>query len=207
VKNIPIFILLAIFCCSPCLAGQTTAYIKDEKIIIEDSKGRKKISAYSKDKNRSIYNLKRWCIQTEDSPLDEAIKVFKNKAQPKYKRTILLINKKDNTQSVLIEYIPNQREDKVVFSPDENFMYFLDASSPETNIIYGINLTTNERFVVSSGVDFDILTCPSNKNSYIVVKKDAANQMLYYVYNLDRQQEKILTGAVSLEDIAKYICY
>ena len=186
---------------------ENTVYLKDGKITIESDAGIKTID-YSQKPGTQVHKLNKWEVKTvRHDPVDEALKVYKNKSGSVYQKEIVLINKEDETQTIIVEYNVEGGNDKILFSPDENFMFYAGLLPGGTNIIYGMNLSTNEEFTLDSGVDFDIFTCPNNNSSYIIVHQSDTEETIYQVYNFNREKLNVLTDSLTLDNMESYICY
>lgn len=152
----------------------------------------------------SAYDLKKWIVEESSDPVKHALEVYKKKSEPQYTRRIWATGRADGKKRLLVEYISGTENDKVIFSPDEDFMYYLGLAPGGQNIVYGINLLSNKKFSLGAGNNFQSVNCP-DKQSYIVVQSGGQGA-IYQVYSVAGQRMKTLTNLQSPMDIEKELC-
>lgn len=150
------------------------------------------------------YDLEQWTVR-EEQVISEALDVFRKKAQPN-KRKRIWIYEQSGDKSFFIEYYPNERNPKVIFSPDENFAFFIAPSDKATKMIYGIHLLTGNQYPIADARPFELMACPDHKESYIAVDQNGDRQV-YLIYNLNGEPQQQISGILSPQDILQKICY
>lgn len=185
-------------------AQTVKAYLKDGQIVTECGDDVQSVDLDRRD-GRRRYSLNKWDVTEHADPVREALKVFKKKGAPAYKKKVWLIDKGDGTNTIVVEYVSNKTLDKLLFTPDEDFMYFIDFSRPGHSMIYGLNLRTKRQFAVTSASDFEIVTC-DNRESYLLVAAGSP-ETRYYVFKTTGQKAMTLDGAMTLDEIKREVCY
>ena len=152
----------------------------------------------------AVYNLKRWVVEENTDPVKHALEVYKKKSEPRYTRRIWLTGKTDGKKRLIVEYSARGDGDKVIFSANEDFMYYLGLAPGGQSIVYGVNLLSNKKFSLGSGENFRTVNCP-DKKSYVVVQPDGQGT-IYQVYTIAGERMKTLTDLKSPLDIEKNLC-
>ena len=152
----------------------------------------------------AVYNLKQWIVEEKADPVKHALEVYKKKSESRYTRRVWLTGKVDGKKHLVAEFASRGNDDKILFSPDENFMYYLGLTPSGENMVYGVNLSSNKKFSLGSGENFRTVNCP-DKNSYIVVQSDGKSTV-YQVYTTSGERKTILTDLKSPLDIEKKLC-
>ena len=203
--KIPMISMAILVFGSACYAGEGAAYGAAAKPLEQYQDGT--TAQKPETESPATYDLNKWQVKTESGAVEDALAVFKRKGQPRYKQKVWIIDKNDNTKTYLVEYSTNDAsQKKILFSPNEDFMFYLGLSPAGASVIYGMNLSTQEEFIVDSGVDFSIFSCPNNTTSYVVIEQNGAQQARYHIYNFNRQKIDVLQEGVSLDNMASYIC-
>ena len=153
-----------------------------------------------------VYDLKRWVVEEKADPVKHALEVYKKKSEPSYNHRIWLTSKADGKKHLVVEYASRGAGDKVLFSPNEDFMYYLGLTPAGGNIIYGVDLSSDQKFTLGAGEDFRTVNCP-NKNNYVVVQQQDGQRTVYQVYSITGQRMKALTDIQSPVDLAKSLCH
>jgi hypothetical protein len=153
----------------------------------------------------AVYNLKRWVVEENTDPVNRALEVYKKKSKPGYTRRIWLTGKADGKKRLIAEYVSLGGGDKVVFSPNEDFMYYLGLTPGGQSMVYGVNLLSNKKFSLGSGDGFQAVNCP-DKTSYVVVQPDGQST-IYQVYTSAGEPLEALTDLESPLDIEKNLCH
>ncbi|MFA5261072.1 MAG: hypothetical protein WC450_07590 [Candidatus Omnitrophota bacterium] len=185
-------------------AQQNTVILKDGQIIVDSSEGIKGLD-YSASDRYSDITLKKWKIKSGAETVNEALKVFKKRSPAAVTRKIWLVDRKDDSRQILVKYTYGGGKDKVLFSGDENFLLFFDLTPNGASVITGMNLLSQERFVLGHGQDFNVFSCPDTRQ-YVVVQS-SSGQKEYYVYDLLNMRPVPLDSHVSTEDLSKFVCY
>ena len=152
----------------------------------------------------AVYNLKKWVVEENTDPVKHALEVYKKKSEPSYTRRIWLTGKLDGKKRLIVEYVPTGNNDKVIFSPNEDFMYYLGLTPGGQSTVYGINLLSNKKFSLGSGENFRTVNCP-DKKSYVVVQPGGQGT-IYQVYTIAGERMKTLTDLKNPLDIEKNLC-
>lgn len=152
----------------------------------------------------AVYNLKQWIVEENTDPVKHALEVYKKKSEPLYTRRIWLTGKTDGKKHLIVEYAARGDDDKIIFSPNEDFMYYLGLAPSGQSIIYGVNLLSNEKFSLGAGEDFRMANCP-DKNSYVIVRPGGQGAV-YQVYTINGERMQTLTDLNNPLDIEKNLC-
>lgn len=160
--------------------------------------------ASSAEDRPAVYQLKRWTVEEKTDPVKQALEVYKAKAEPRYHKRIWITDRKDGKRRVSIEYVAREGGEKVLFSPDEDFMYYLGITPAGQNMVYGVNLLSNAKFPLGTADNFNTVNCPGQKN-YIVVQK-GKERTVYHVYTQDGHSLRNLTNIQSPADLEKNLC-
>ena len=84
-------------------------------------------------------------------------------------------------------------------------MYYLGVGPGGGNIIYGINLLSDRKFILGSGEDFRTVNCPDKKN-LVIVQQQNGSRTIYQAYTTTGKSVKSLTDINSPVDIEKSLC-
>jgi len=156
------FLIIVFLCCLNSSFAQEKGpevSLKDGQIQVILSDSSIKTLDYSKDNKYSDLNLKKWIVYEKADPVKEAIKVYKNKAETSRVREVWIVDRDGKIKSVVLEYEYNEGKDKLVFSSDEDFVYYFGLSDHGGNVIYGVNLLDGKEFLVASNaVEFDVFS-------------------------------------------------
>ena len=152
----------------------------------------------------AVYDLKRWVVEKDTDPVARALEVYKKRSEPRHNRRIWLTGKTDGKKRLIVEDAALGENDKIIFSPDENYMYYLGLAPGGQSIVYGVNLASNEKFSLGSGEDFQAVNCP-DKESYVVVQPDGQGT-IYQVYTTNGERMETLTDLTSPLDLEKNLC-
>lgn len=149
-----------------------------------------------------VYNLNRWKVEENTDPVNRALGVYKKRSESKYNKRVWITDKNNGQKRMIVQYTPRDVDDKIVFSSDENYMYYLGVTPAGTSIVYGINLLSNQEFSVASGQNFNVLNCP-DKTTYIVVEDGQTKA--YQVFSMTGERMQTLTNTQPI-DIEKSLC-
>ena len=107
---LPTFILF-IWGGSFCFGEENAVYIKDGKIVIESERIVKSLDYSEEEEKYSDYNLKKWNVKEKLDPVKEALKVFKGKSRPIYKKKIWIIDKSNGEERMIVEELLKASEE------------------------------------------------------------------------------------------------
>lgn len=159
--------------------------------------------AYGQADRPAVYNLKKWNVEAEADPVKHALNVYKRKSAAAYNQRIWITNKSNGTQRVLIENIAPNATDKILFSPNEDFMYYLGVAPGGASLVYGVNLLTQQKFSLGGGQNFNAVNCPG-KQSFVVIQ--GQQPTVYQVFTSTGERMKDLTDVNSPVDLEKNLC-
>jgi len=203
-----LFLLILIF----AIAGGILLpnYCESQPEIIAEDKEKQSeqlvtqaLQTYEK-KSPSRYALKKWHVKEEDSPIQKALNVYKKRDKPSYLKKLWVVDKNDGTNSFVLEY-QYGGNDEIIFSPTEDFLYYIGLSAAGQDIIYGLNLSNRKQFVIQQGSDFDVISC-ANEEHYVVVHELGTNES-HIIYQTDGKQVNSLNGAMNIDEIKKQVCF
>ncbi len=184
---------------------KNTVVLQDNQIIVQTEQGAKAL-IYSEPDKYSDVQLKKWKIKEGTDTVSEALKVYKSRSAKPFKtKKIWLVNKNNEKQQIFVKYSYSGGREKVMFSPDEDFILFFDLSASGDTVIAAKNLVSREQFVLGKGRDFNIMSCPDHK-SYVIVQNEKG-QNDYFVYDLKEHVTVDLDPAGPIENLDKFICY
>ena len=180
------------------------AVLRDGEIVVETPNGVNVID-YDAPVRYQPYKSKKWTIESETSPVREALTVYEGKSQPLYKTTVYISQKGRAEPSLLFTYQSRDRDSEIIFSPDENFIYYIDTTDEGDHIIHGFQLKTSEDFLVGPGMSLDILDCP--RHDYFLVVEEDELDAHYVIYNMKGNRINTFNKRESIEDLIPFICY
>ncbi|MCK5180160.1 MAG: hypothetical protein KAR32_11580, partial [Candidatus Omnitrophica bacterium] len=94
-----------------------------------------------------------------------------------------------------------------VFSPDEDFVYYVEISPDGRRRLKGVKVGSEEAFFVDAAVEsFFIETCEDQGTSYLVVL-DGSEVEGYYVYDLQGRLIVLPDMPADVNDLKHVICY
>ncbi len=152
----------------------------------------------------AVYNLKRWVVEEHADPVKRALEVYKKKSQPRHTRRVWLTDRTDGKKRLVVEYAAHGSGGNILFSPDEYFMYYPGIALSGQNVIYGVNLLSNQRFSLGPGEDVSTVNCP-DKKSYVVVQSNEQGAA-YQVYTVAGKRMESFTDLKSPGDIEQNLC-
>ncbi|HOW35191.1 MAG TPA: hypothetical protein PL155_02070 [Candidatus Omnitrophota bacterium] len=153
----------------------------------------------------AVYDLKRWKVEESTDPVQHALEVYKKKSESKYVKRVWITDKKNGKRRMIVEYTPRGANDKVMFSQDEDFMYYLGLTPAGENIVYGVNLSNEDKFSLGTAEDFNMVRCP-DKNNYIVLQQ-GQQRSVYNIYTVNGKKAKTITNIQDPVDIEKSLCH
>ncbi|MDP2653084.1 MAG: hypothetical protein Q8Q08_03525 [Candidatus Omnitrophota bacterium] len=152
----------------------------------------------------AVYNLKRWTVEESADPVQRALGVYKKKSETRYNRRVWITNKADGTKKVLVEFTAGAAGGNVVFSPDEDFMYYLGVDNRGYNYVYGVNLLSSEKFTLGDADHFSTVNCPDKRT--FVVLENYGKVTTHHVYTASGQEVKEPLDIKSPVDLEKSLC-
>jgi len=192
-----------VFFASNCFSAETKAYLQNGSIMVENEDGIRSID-YSQSNKYQRYDLKKWRVREEGNPVQEALSVYNKKAAPLYKTKLWIIDKGNSGEKIFIEYSTTGNNNQVIFSPEEDIIFYLDVSLGGDQGIYGLNLLTKDKFFVDYAEHFVLTTC-NDQTTYLVIEKDGGQ--VYYIYNLDGERINMIPIQGVGGNIQERICY
>ncbi len=184
-------------------AQPNKAYLKDGSIVIETPEGTKRLDYRSDNRYKKLH---KWVVREEVNPVEEALKVFKKGEEKLYQKKVWIIDKQNGQKSILVEYASPSATGDIVFSPDEENIYYIGVDSSGTSYLYKMDLDNQQATSLIPASDLETFDCGSSDKKYLVVKEEGPSHS-YVVYTFAGQQEDSLSGVVSWEDVKKYVCY
>ena len=154
----------------------------------------------------AVYKLNRWVVEEKTDPVQHALEVYKKGSAPRYNRHIWLSDRADGKKHIIIDYASSGTGDKVLFSSQEDYLYYLGLAPGGENIIYGVNLTSKKRFSLGTGEDFRTIDCPGKKSYVVIWRGNVDAQTVYQVYTTDGLRANDLTGFPTASDLEKNLC-
>lgn len=159
-----------------------------------------------------VYQTKNWIVREEIDQLDEADKVkqalavYKKRKESTYKHQVWIYDKIIDQNDVYVDFITNDFNKDIVFSPNEDFVYYLEYSSDGEHKVYGVKIGTEETFFINTAEDFFIKTCEQNNTSYVITTKDGEIDS-YHVFDLDGNKVQFIEKLEDIDDLKNVICY
>jgi len=151
-------------------------------------------------------HLEKWNLIDENKKISKALKVFKSKKSIPHSKNFILTNKDNNLEKIYIQYSTFDNDSNLVFSPDEDFVYYQNISDQGDSMIYGIKLETQETFSLGSADSFELTNCPNN-NIYVILHNGTHDKKMYSVFDLSGKKVKIFEENMNFENINEKICY
>lgn len=152
----------------------------------------------------AVYRLKDWIVEQEADPVRHALEVYKKKSEPRYMKRVWVTGKKDGKKRLIVEYLSGGTDDRMVFSTDEDFMYYLGIAPGGQNMVYGVSLSSGKKFSLGAAENFNMVHCPGNKD-YVVVQQ-GRGLAVYTIYTVTGERMKTLTNIQDPVDIEKSLC-
>lgn len=203
-----IIFIAMIFASSISLAAENKVYPKN-KGIYAGIQGR----ANAIDRLRPrVYQIKNWIVREEIDMLDEAsmvkqaLSVYQNRNNPIYRHKVWIYDKIIDQNDVYVDFITNDFNKDIIFSPDEDFVYYLEYTPGGEHKLYGVRIGTEETFFINTAEDFFIKTCEQADTSYVVLSKEGEIDS-YHIFNLDGNKVQFIEKLENIDDLKSVICY
>ncbi|MCD4779646.1 MAG: hypothetical protein K8S27_03740 [Candidatus Omnitrophica bacterium] len=205
VLMIIIFFVSGSFAAAQDIDGQPNrARVQDGKIVIETPGGTNVVDYKAKKKYRSV-SPRKWKVEKQRDPVTEALRIYEEKSKPLYTYRVFLSYRGQQEPSIIFSYKSTEDDSEVIFSPDENFLYYIDVSGEGTRIIHGLNLKTSRDFEIGPGDELDLIHCP-DKNYYVVIE-EGSDVSYHTIYRSTGERVNILNKRENIEDLVPFICY
>lgn len=191
-----ILLIVLIFSGVVVLESNTHAQLKDKFISVN-----KKI----KITNRS--SLRSWDIKEEYKKIDRNKKFSKRSSEGLYNKKIKIFDKGTNVEKLTLEYIADKSNDEIIFSPNEDVMFYIGFDEKGESSIYGVNLYSKQKFKVDSGNNMDIANCWNNKTYLIIKDNTNRKDIIYYFYDIKGKRTAVISKSMIVGDVDDYVCY
>ena len=212
----PILICLsAVFLsCSDGLAYKPRVYQKNTAVKAQSVKSTASASAPAaspNQKNRAVYETNNWLVREEIDEVEkvnDALKVFQSRKVPVYNRKVWIYNKIIDKNDVFMDFITNDFNKDITFSPNEDFVYYIAYTPEGQSNLYGLNLTTEKSFLINPAQEFSLQTC-KGKNNFVVVSEKIGDHTYnsYHIFNLEGQKVNFIEKINKIEDLENVVCY
>lgn len=193
-------LFLIIFICS------TTLVWAEEKIPETQDTS---ISQEEIQKEKKEYKTKNYTIKEETDVVEQALQVFKKKSKPSsiYRKKVWIYDTLGEDNASFLSFTTNDQNSDIVFSPDEDFVYYVELSPNGRRRIAGVKVGSDKKFYVGASIgSFYIETCEEKETDYLVVLDDAEDGG-YRVYDLEGQSVLLPDMPASVDDFKRAICY
>lgn len=197
-KHILLTILFQLF--TTIVSAENDGFLYNRQMIVQTQMGTN--AANDSDDPYGLNRLKKWEVRKEGDPVAAAIKTYKNKKHSANQQNVWIVDKSNPTRTILLEYGAGA-SDKVLFTPAEDFAFYVGTVGTGTSAIFGLNLATKDQFKLGAGTDFFLQTCPDRQN-YVVVQGTDNN---YTVYNSFGKKVKDLNEVANLNNLNQLVCY
>ena len=179
-------------------AGETAPESKGPRVVqIESGKAKKE------------YKTKSYTVREETDIVERALNVFKKKGQSSslYKKKVWIYATPEEDNASYLSFMTNDQNEGVVFSPDEDFVYYVEISPDGRRRLKGVKVGSEETFFVDATVEsFFIETCEEQGTSYLVVL-DGSEVEGYDVYDLRGQLVVLPDMPADVNYLKEFICY
>ena len=203
------FILIAlVFTATLAWAEKDAPKIKDS-LKAEDTVQKEQIQEAGKEGNTKEYTSQKYTVKEETDIVEQALNVFKKKGRPSslYRKRVWISDTLDGENTSFLSFTTNDRNESIVFSPDEEFVYYVEISSGGRRRLKGVKIGSREEFFVDAAVErFFIETCEDQKTSYLVVL-DGKKIEGYHVYDLQGRSIVLPDMPADVNDLKRVICY
>ena len=187
---------------------QVEIRLNDGNIIVNKNDTPMKLDYDDMENTYSPYSdLDKWYVSDNPDKVGQALKVFEDKGEPPYQERYWIINQDDQNQKIIIEYTSFDTQPNMIFSPDEDFVYYKNLTDLGETSIIGINLSTREEFMVGRSDEFDLVTCPDDDAAFIALMDQKKKKKIYTIYNLQGEQVNSINQNIRFHNLQDYICY
>lgn len=181
-------------------AGETAPKPKEAQIVQTESES---------GQAKKEYRTKRYTVKEETDIVEHALNVFRKKGQSSslYKKKVWIYATPEEDNTSYLSFITNDQNESIVFSPDEDFVYYVEISPDGRRRLKGIKVGSEEAFFVDAAVEsFFIETCEDQETSYLVVL-DGSEVEGYDVYDLQGRLIVLPDMPADVNYLKEFICY
>lgn len=154
----------------------------------------------------NTYQTNRYTVKEKTEMVKRALKVFRDRAEtsPYYHKRYWLYDTLHEDNTSYLSFTTNDQNADLVFSPDEQFAYYLEVTPGGQSRLTGIKIDTKSKFFIQPAGDFYIETCDESQKSYVIVTEDAGT---YHVFDLNGKEVTIPDMPADINDLKNVICY
>jgi hypothetical protein len=155
------------------------------------------------------YRSKNYTVKEETDIVQKALDVFKKKSKPSslYRKKIWLTTTLQEDNASYLSFMTNDQNENIIFSPDEDFVYYVEIGPDGERRLSGYNIVNDDVFPVRTAADsFYIETCEETRASYLVVL-DGKEIEGYHVYDLEGKAIDLPDMPADVNDLKNVICY
>lgn len=181
-RTVVCLLLMFCACLHSAAAQENKVYLKDGKIVIEPPDAAESVQ-YDK-AIPSTPQSKKWSLQQEINPVEEALKVYNKKSAPLYQAKVWITDKDNGNPRILIEYLTDEDEGEFYFSGNGSYLFYKGFTAAGQKGILGYNLLTQSPVSLLGLDHFSLVNCADGAQ-YIVVRHDEDKNHAVYSLNLD----------------------
>ena len=122
-----------------------------------------------------------------------------------YDKRVWIVAKGEDDYSILIEFVTDDQDSRIVFSSDEEYAFYLGLSDAGAQTLYGMNLLSKQKYPIGLAQNFNLLSCSGTRN-YIVVNEEGEIEN-YVIYDFGGKKVNSLVGMSDLGAVRETICY
>ena len=192
------FILIILLCATTLVwAGESTLAPKDSQPVVMDT-----------DTAKKEYRTKNYTVKEEIDVVRKALDVFKQKGRKVlYRKKVWIYTTPEEDNASFLSFMTNDQNQAIVFSPDEEFVYYVEISPSGGRRLTGVAVGSKKEFFISETVEsFFIETCEDRGTSYLVVL-DGKEVEGYYIYDLQGRSIGLPDMPADVNDLKRVICY
>ena len=200
-----IFLIMFVFEVTLAWAVVNTAQVTENLIIAEtEEKDQARDAAQASKKE---YRSKNYKVKEETDTVEAALNVFKNKGKSSslYTKKVWLYNTLQDDNASYLSFMTNDQNASIVFSPDEEFVYYIEMTPDGQRRLNGVRISTQEQFFINPASSFFIETCEGEQNSYVIVTDDTASA--YHVFDLNGTAVTLPDTLSDIGDLQNVICH
>ena len=201
-------LIIIIFWVTAAWAVEDVATVTDGSVIA-DIAGDDQAKEEAQDTSKNEYKSKYYMVKEETDIVEKALNVFKKKGKPSslYRKKVWIYDALEEDNASFLSFTTNDQNADIVFSPGEDFAYYLEISSDGTRRLKGVKVGSQAEFLVDATVErFYIETCEDQTTSYLVVL-DGEEAGGYYIYDLEGQSITLPDMPADVNDFKEVICY
>ncbi len=199
------YILLIIFVCgaTPAWAVVNSTEVAESLVIAEMAEKDQASKAVKTSKKE--YTSKYYKVKEETDTVEAALNVFKKKGKSSslYRKNFWLYNTLQDDNASYLSFTTNDQNAGIVFSPDEEFVYYIEITPDGERRLNGVKISTQEEFFINTADSFFIQTCAGGQTSYVIVTDDAST---YHVFDLNGEAVALPDALSNIDDLKNVIC-